>query len=121
MRIKQNSLTPQVNEIYRRAETAMLWERIHHTRRDLLINDRSLLGLHLELSRLLRRNDCGLVDGLKHCSFESVYVSTADRHRAKFEPCHPVNNSVIRKDSGSNRKVFNISNRQLTETEVAVN
>ena len=98
-----------------------LRECIHHTRRELALNDQNLLKLHLQLSSSLQRQDWEMLDGLTYNAFEACYTSTSQRQREKFERYGSQNiRDRVQDRDRMDRMVVNLSNHQLTPHETSV-
>ena len=116
--VKSSLKSPGVNRILKRTSAALIRERIHHKRRLLDVNAKSLLALHLRLASLLSPQDWEYIDGITFAMGEVLHRNVTEKQKSKFIRLSNSKPSVAPLDR--NRVVVNLTSECFDEPTFSV-
>ncbi|KAG8235747.1 hypothetical protein J437_LFUL016162 [Ladona fulva] len=110
--------SPAVQRILRRAEEALVRERIQHTIRALDVNARNLFRLHLRLASLMSPRDWERVDRATMAQEEVQWKKTTDRQTKKYK--HLAETKPCQQKLNPDRVVINLTSDDIDEATTSI-
>ncbi|XP_071448005.1 uncharacterized protein [Hetaerina americana] len=119
--VKHHIQSKKALRILRRASTALLRERVQHTRWTIQTRTEELYELHLRLSAVLNITDWDTLDRITWNSATTAFVSTRDKQVKKYERLHGLQHPGLESHGPEkDRTVVNLTDIHLSDAAISV-
>ncbi|XP_046387902.1 uncharacterized protein LOC124157319 [Ischnura elegans] len=119
--VKHHIQSKKAQRILRRASTALLRERVQHTRWAIQKCTEELYDLHLALSASLNNTDWETLDRITWNSASITFISTKEKQVKKFEHLHSRQHPELETHGPKNdRSVVNLTDIHLSDAAISV-